>query len=235
MSSDTFVKGAAEAFRAAEAAFRDGHPLEAVLTPGLIFRSGTCSCKYDFFGATLYYDSAGYFEYVIEDGECGGFMVKSFWKDTCGGGTRAPVALYVVACPTIVDVAQVLLLDQGQLAGCQCWGRDSPLQTAAPTLAAALKARPHSLRRLYGRTDADVTVSNLLTMAEKLASGEKMETWDATLAHYGVTEADLVVIETYGRDLPAGPTSVVDSVLAQDEAISAIVARLEALTGPTPA
>ena len=211
MSSEEFVEGAAEAFRVAEAALRDGHSLEAVLTPGLILRSATCPGQYDFFGTFLFHDSAGYCFYEVIDDVGGGFVVQCFHKETCGGGTRAPGVMYTVTCPSIVDVAQVLLLDQGQPHGCQCWGRDSPLQSEAPTLAAALEARPHCLVRSMGRRRADVTVGNLLTMAENLASGVRMKTWDATLSYYGVIEADLVAIHAPAQGL--GP-----ALLAHDEA-----------------
>jgi hypothetical protein len=199
MSSELFQTTARSAFAEAEAAMRRGLTLDAVVASCLIVPSATETGVHDFYGDVLYYDSAGYLFYCVRQVPVSAeaLVVECWYQQTCGGGDAPPELMYTVSCPTLVDVAHVLLTDQGQPYGCQAWGKDSGFAAIAPTVDAALRARDHSLLRRASRSARDVTLlfENLQDMVKHVRSSAH---WfcDA-LESAGLAPADLDDLETY--------------------------------------
>lgn len=203
MSQERFRDKAREAFAEAEAALQRGMPLDVVVATYLVVPSVTEAGVYDFYGDFLYYDSAGYLFYCVrQDPACADALVVECWyQATCGGGRVPSELIHRVPCPTLVDVARVLLCDQAQPYGCQAWGTDSGFAAVAPTVEAALRARCHPPLQRLSRKDSDVVrlVQNLEDMVKHqkdLVQG-RAGWFDAALESAGLTLADLRDLEAY--------------------------------------
>jgi hypothetical protein len=201
MSSKLFRTTARSAFAEAEAAMQRGLTLDAVVASCLIVPSATEAGVYDFYGDVLYYDSAGYLFYCVRQVPVSAeaIVVECWCQQTCGGGHAPPELMYTVSCPTLVDVAHVLLRDQGQPYGCQAWGKDSGFAAIAPTVHAALRARDHSLLRRASRSAVTLLFENLQDMVKHRKDPVQSSAhWfcDA-LESAGLALADLDDLETY--------------------------------------